>query len=72
MGFFSNLEIDVIDMHHIEGMKETEIAVSLGISLKEIREILAAYDKDCDADTEVVSYDALQFEPNDSGYSEHY
>ena len=75
MGFFKNVEIDVIDMFHSEGMKETEIATSLGISLTQVNEILAAYDRrDDDADTdEMISYDDLEFEPNDSDYnSEHY
>ena len=75
MGFFKNIEIDVIDMFHSEGMKETEIATSLGISLTQVHEILAAYDRrDDDADTdEMVSYDDLEFEPNDADYnSEHY
>ena len=75
MGYFKNLEIDVIDMFHSEGMKETEIATSLGISLTQVNEILAAYDRrDDDADTdEMVSYDDLEFEPNDADYnSEHY
>ena len=75
MGFFKNIEIDVIDMFHSDGMKETEIATSLGISLTQVHEILAAYDRrDDDADTdEVVSYDDLVSEPDDSDYnSEHY
>lgn len=74
MGFFKNVEIDVIDMFHSEGMKETEIATSLGISLTQVHEILAAYDRrDDDADSEMVSYDDLEFEPNDADYnSEHY
>jgi len=75
MGFFKNVEIDVIDMFHSEGMKETEIATSLGISLTQVNEILAAYDRrDDDADIdEVVSYDDLVSEPDDSDYnSEHY
>ena len=73
MGFFKNVEIDVIDMFHSEGMKETEIATSLGISLTKVHEILAAYDKECDADAdegdaEIVSYDDLVFDPG----AEHY
>lgn len=74
MGFFKNIEIDVIDMYHSDGMKETEIATSLGISLTQVNEILAAYDRrDDDADSEMVSYDDLEFEPNDTDYnSEHY
>ena len=45
MGFFKEIEIDVIDMFHSDGMKETEIATSLGISLTQVNEILAAYDR---------------------------
>jgi len=41
MGFFKDVEIDVIDMFHSDGMKETEIATSLGISLTQVHEILA-------------------------------
>lgn len=67
MGFFKDIEIDVIDMYHSDGMKETEIAASLGISLMKVNEILAAYDNDCDADvdSEIVSYDDLVFEPSE-------
>jgi len=76
MGFFKDVEIDVIDMFHSDGMKETEIATSLGISLTQVHEILAAYDRrddDADADEEIVSYDELQFDPNEIDYnSEHY
>jgi len=75
MGYFKNLEIDVIDMYHSEGMKEFEIATSLGIPLTQVHAILAAYDKDCDADAdeseddvEIVSYDDLEFDPG----AEHY
>lgn len=72
MGFFKEIEIDVIDMYHSEGMKETEIATSLGISLTQVHSILAAYDNASDADTdegEVVSYDDLAFDPDDSDYN---
>jgi DNA-directed RNA polymerase specialized sigma subunit len=76
MGFFKDIEIDVIDMYHSDGMKETEIATSLGISLTQVHEILAAYDRrddDADADEEIVSYDDLVFDPGDVDYNaEHY
>ena len=76
MGFFKDIEIDVIDMFHSDGMKETDIAISLGISLTQVHEILAAYDRrddDADTDEEIVSYDELQFDPNEIDYnSEHY
>jgi hypothetical protein len=75
MGYFKNIEIDVIDMYHSDGMKELEIATSLGIPLTQVHSILAAYDKDCDADAdegeddvEIVSYDDLEFDPG----AEHY
>ncbi len=71
MGYFKDIEIDVIDMFHSEGMKETEIATSLGISLTQVHEILAAYDRrddDADTDVEIVSYDDLEFDPG----AEHY
>jgi transposase len=75
MGYFKNLEIDVIDMFHSNGMKEAEIAKSLGLSLTQVHEILAAYDNDCDAavaagedGVEIVSYDDLTFDPG----AEHY
>ena len=67
MGFFKNLEIDVIEMYREDGMKEQEIAKSLGISLTEVHEILAKYeDGDMDyseTDGDVISYDELDFEP---------
>lgn len=77
MGYFKNLEIDVIEMYRHDGLKEAEIAKSLGISLTEVNEILSAYerrDMDYDeSDTDMVSYDDLQFDPGDVDYnSEHY
>lgn len=77
MGYFKNIEIDVIDMYRSEGMKETEIATSLGISLTQVNEILAAYEnRDMDyseSDADMVSYDDLEFEPGDVDYNaEHY
>ena len=68
MGFFKEIEIDVIDMYHSEGMKETEIATSLGISLTQVHEILAAYDDDCDADAD-ESYD--ESDSDDDYNAEH-
>ena len=77
MGFFKDLEIDVIDMYRNEGMKETEIAKSLGISITQVHQILSKYDEgdfDYDIqDADVISYDDLTSEPNDADYnSEHY
>jgi hypothetical protein len=69
MGYFKNLEIDVIDMYHSEGMKEFEIATSLGIPLTQVHAILAAYDKDCDADAD-ESYD--ESDSDDDYNAEHY
>lgn len=77
MGFFKDLEIDVIDMYRNEGMKEAEIAKSLGISITQVHQILSKYDEgdfDYDMqDADVISYDDLTSEPNDADYnSEHY
>jgi hypothetical protein len=77
MGFFKNVEIDVIDMYRSDGMKEAEIATSLGIPLTQVHEILAAYENhDMDyseSDADMVSYDDLEFEPGDVDYNaEHY
>ncbi len=77
MGYFKDLEIDIIDMYHSDGMKETEIAKSLGLPLTQVHDVLAAYERgDLDydeSDTDMVSYDDLTFEPNDADYNaEHY
>ena len=74
MGYFKNIEIDVIQMFQEDGMKETEIATSLGISLTEVHNIIARFEaEDYDRDPDVVSYDDLNSEPNDADYnSEHY
>lgn len=71
MGFFKEMEIEIIEMYTIEGMKETEIAKATGISLLAVHDVLAAYergdfDRDViDADVEMVSYDDLTFEPSE-------
>ena len=77
MGYFKNLEIDVIDMYRNEGMKETEIATSLGISLSEVHAILSDYenrDMDYDeSDTDMESYDEQSLDADDIDYNaEHY
>lgn len=77
MGYFKNLEIDVIEMHRVDGLKEAEIARITGLSLTEVNEILAAYEnRDADYseyDTDMVSYDDLTFDPGDVDYNaEHY
>jgi predicted transcriptional regulator len=80
MGFFKDLEIDIIDMYREDGMKETEIAKSLGISVTQVHQVLSKYDEgDFDYDIQdadvgdVISYDDLTSEPSDSDYnSEHY
>jgi hypothetical protein len=77
MGYFKNLEIDVIDMYHSDGLKEAEIARVTGLSLTEVNEILAAYEnRDADYsenDGDMVSYDDLVFDPGDVDYNaEHY
>lgn len=73
MGYFKNLEIDVIEMHSRDGMNEMEIARATGLKLTEVHDIIADYQNgnfdysisDTDAD-EIVSYDDLEFEPEDS------
>jgi len=77
VGYFKNLEIEVIDLYKSDGLKETEIARITGLSLTEVNEILAAYEnRDADYseyDTDMVSYDDLAFEPGDVDYNaEHY
>ena len=77
MGYFKNLEIDVIDMYRNEGMKETEIANSLGIALSEVHAILSDYenrDMDYDeSDTDMESYDEQSLDADDIDYNaEHY
>jgi hypothetical protein len=77
MGYFKNLEIDVIEMYRVDGLRETEIAKITGLSLTEVNEILAAYEnRDADYseyDTDMVSYDDLTFDPGDVDYNaEHY
>jgi hypothetical protein len=77
MGFFKNLEIDVIEMYREDGLREAEIAKITGLSLTEVSEILAAYEnRDADYsenDGDMVSYDDLTFDPGDIDYNaEHY
>jgi hypothetical protein len=77
MGYFKNLEIDVIEMYRVDGLKEAEIAKITGLLLSEVNEILAAYEnRDADYneyDTDMVSYDDLSFDPGDIDYNaEHY
>ena len=80
MGYFKNLEIDVIEMYSRDGMKEMEIARSTGLKLTEVHDILAKYENgDFDYDVndtdagEMISYDDLEFEPGDVDYNaEHY
>lgn len=75
MGYFSELHIDIVDMFHLEGMKETEIAVSLGIPLIMVHDALAAHEESSDFHATddndiVVSYDDLVLEPNDENYNQ--
>jgi hypothetical protein len=80
MGYFKDLEIDIIEMYRRDGMKEPEIAKSLGVSMIQVHEVLSKYDEgDFDYDIQdadvgdVISYDDLVSEPNDADYnSEHY
>jgi len=77
MGYFKNIEIDVIEMYREDGLREVEIAKITGLSVTEVHEILSAYEnRDMDyseSDTDMVSYDDLEFEPGDVDYNaEHY
>ena len=74
MGYFKDIAIDIITMYREDGMKETEIAKSLGLSLTQVHDVLAAYESgDMDyseTDSDVVSYDDLVLEPNDENYNQ--
>jgi len=80
MGYFKNLEADVIEMYSRDGMKEMEIARATGLKLTEVHDILAKYENgDFDYDIndtdagEMISYDDLEFDPADNDYNaEHY
>jgi transposase len=70
MGYFANLEIDVIEMFREDGMKETEIAASLGIPVVVVHEVIARWEaENYDRDPDMVSYDDLAFDPCDSNYN---
>ena len=75
MGYFANVEIDVIEMYRLDGMKEREIATATGLSVLEVHDILAAHERGDldydlnDTDAEMVSYDDLSFDPDDSDYN---
>lgn len=73
MGYFKDIAIDIITMYREDGMKETEIAKSLGLSLTQVHDVLALYESgDMDyseTDGDVISYDDLVFEPNDENYN---
>ena len=74
MGWFKDIAIDIVTMYREDGMKETEIAKSLGLSLTQVHDVLAAYESgDMDyseTDSDVVSYDDLVLEPNDENYNQ--
>lgn len=53
MGIFSNIEISVLEMYFQDGMKEREIAKSLGIGLSMVHEVLANYEN---ADVDPAEY----------------
>lgn len=42
--WFNDIEIDIIQMYRKDGMKETEIAESLGIPVSQVNETLAKYE----------------------------
>ena len=72
MGWFKDIAIDIVTMYREDGMKETEIAKSLGLTLTQVHDVLALYESD-EADTsedDVVSYDDLVLEPNDENYNQ--
>jgi hypothetical protein len=71
MGWFKDIATDIITMYREDGMKETEIAKSLGLTLTQVHDVLALYESG-ETDTsedDVVSYDDLVFEPCDSNYN---
>lgn len=77
MGWFKDIAIDIVTMYREDGMKETEIAKSLGLTLTQVHDVLALYESgDMDyseTDGDVVSYDDLAFDPGDVDYNaEHY
>jgi|LauGreDrversion4_2_1035121.scaffolds.fasta_scaffold1851374_1 hypothetical protein len=80
MGYFKNLETDVIEMYSRDGMKEMDIAHATGLKLTEVHDILSKYDNgDFDYDIndtdagEMISYDDLIFDPEETDYNaEHY
>lgn len=45
MGYFKNLEIEVIEMFVVDGANEIQIAKVTGLPLIEVHEILAAYER---------------------------
>ena len=44
MGYFKNIEIDIIDMFFSDGMKQEEISKSLGVSLEMVRDVIYSYE----------------------------
>lgn len=68
MGFYKNLEFDVIQMYKEDGLREVEIAKVTGLSLTQVTEMLTSYERremDYDESDEIVSYDDLSFEPSE-------
>ena len=45
MGYFKNIEIDIIDMYCNDGMKEEEISKSLGVSLEMVHDVISCYER---------------------------
>ena len=62
MGFFKDLEIDVLNMYE-DQVPIDAIAKNLNLSIEEVERILNL--QDCDYDSEVVTYDDLTFEPQE-------
>ena len=72
MGWFNDMATTIRTMYRVDGMKETEIAKSLGLTLTQVHDVLALYESD-ETDTsedDVVSYDDLVLEPNDDNYNQ--
>ena len=80
MGYFKNLEVDAIEMFVQDNMSEMEIARATGLKLTEVHDIIAKYQNgDFDYDIndtdagEMISYDDLEFDPEETDYNaEHY
>lgn len=64
MGFFKEIEIDILEMHKDQFPVEA-IAKILNVSIPEVERVIDLQE-DCDYDSDVVTYDDLVFEPRES------